>query len=287
VRDCDSPDASRRKNFEQPVLQTAQMFIGEMGCWLVYGLMKLHARFIAKTSPSERGYEAVNTDDHPEEEPLPEEGDEQPAKNAELLKGGRVVLLALPAICDILATTLMNVGLLLVAASIYQMTRGALVLFVGLLSVLFLRRHLYLFQWLSLVGVVIGVAIVGLAGALWPDDNKTKALGIDTADGGLSESAKAVVGVLLIAGAQIFTASQFVLEEWILENSPVEPIKVVGWEGIFGFVVTVLFMIIMHLIVGRTEAGRYGYFDMVEGWRQMTEIRKIGISSLLIMVSIG
>ena len=287
VRDCDSPDASRRKHFEQPVLQTAQMFIGEMGCWLVYGLMKLHARFISKASPSERGYEAVNTDDHPEEEHLPEEGDEQSTKNVELLKGGRVVLLALPAICDILATTLMNVGLLLVAASIYQMTRGALVLFVGLLSVLFLRRHLYLFQWLSLVGVVIGVAVVGLAGAIWPDDNKTKAFGVDTTDGGLSESAKAVIGVLLIAGAQIFTASQFVLEEWILENSPVEPIKVVGWEGIFGFVVTVLFMIVMHLLVGRTEAGRYGYFDMVEGWRQMTEIRKIGISSLLIMVSIG
>lgn len=287
MRDCDSPDASRRKHFEQPVLQTAQMFIGEMGCWLVYGLMKLYARFISKASPSERGYEAVNTDDHTEEEHLPEEGDGQPTKNVELLKGGRVVLLALPAVCDILATTLMNVGLLLVAASIYQMTRGALVLFVGLLSVLFLRRHLYLFQWLSLIGVVIGVAVVGLAGAIWPDDNKTKALGIDTADGGVSQSAKAAIGVLLIAGAQIFTASQFVLEEWILENSPVEPIKVVGWEGIFGFVVTVLFMIVMHLIVGRTEAGRYGFFDMVEGWRQMTEIRKIGISSLLIMVSIG
>lgn len=40
----------------------------------------------------------------------------------------------------------MNVGLLYTPVSIYQMTRGALVLFVGVLSVLFLRRRLWLYQ---------------------------------------------------------------------------------------------------------------------------------------------
>jgi hypothetical protein len=41
----------------------------------------------------------------------------------------------------------MNVGLLYTPVSIYQMTRGALVLFVGVLSVIFLRRHLWLYQF--------------------------------------------------------------------------------------------------------------------------------------------
>ena len=36
VRDCDA-DPNKRKLFNQPVLQTAQMFVGEMGCWLVVG----------------------------------------------------------------------------------------------------------------------------------------------------------------------------------------------------------------------------------------------------------
>ena len=40
----------------------------------------------------------------------------------------------------------MNVGLLYTPVSIYQMTRGALVLFVGVLSVIFLRRRLWLYQ---------------------------------------------------------------------------------------------------------------------------------------------
>ena len=41
----------------------------------------------------------------------------------------------------------MNIGLLYTPVSIYQMTRGSLVLFVGILSVLFLHRHLWLYQF--------------------------------------------------------------------------------------------------------------------------------------------
>ncbi len=45
----------------------------------------------------------------------------------------------------------MNVGLLYAPVSIYQMTRGALVLFVGVLSVIFLRRRLWLYQLSSVL----------------------------------------------------------------------------------------------------------------------------------------
>jgi len=275
-------------HFEQPVLQTAQMFIGEMGCWLVVGLMAAYRRLISRTSPPERGYQAVRVTDviDDEDSNLPKTDADRPS----VLRGYRVMLLALPAICDICGTTLMNVGLLLVAASIYQMTRGALVLFVGVLSVVFLRKRLHLFQWLSLVGVVSGVALVGLAGAIWPDEKKASQNGGPTADmsteAGLSDAARAIIGVLVIAGAQVFTATQFVLEEWMLENSTIAPIKVVGWEGLFGFLVTVLVMIVMHVSVGRTDAGKYGPFDLVEGFRQMSQ-HNIWISSLLIMISIG
>jgi hypothetical protein len=185
----------------------------------------------------------------------------------------------------------MNAGLLMVAASIYQMTRGALVLFVGLFSVIFLKRHLHLFQWLSLMGVVMGVAVVGLAGAIWPDEKPENSIGQpeedSLKDGGLSDATRAIVGVLLIAGAQIFTATQFVLEEWLLERSSIEPLRVVGWEGIFGFSATLLAMLVLHATIGSTDAGRYGYFDIVEGWRQMTENKQVLMTSFLIMISIG
>lgn len=46
------------------------------------------------------------------------------------------------------------------------MTRGALVLWVGVLSVILLRTRLFAFQWFSLVTVVFGVGLVGLSGSL-------------------------------------------------------------------------------------------------------------------------
>ncbi|KAK4189570.1 hypothetical protein QBC35DRAFT_138031 [Podospora australis] len=298
VRNCDDPDPKKRRHFEQPVIQTLQMFVGEMGCWLVVGLMKLYHRYVLKSTPN--NYQPVPANDNDDglaadnasihsTTALNGSGNRSsssPFKAEEpgsVLHGWRICLLSLPAICDILGTTLMNAGLLLVAASIYQMTRGALVLFVGLFSVIFLRRHLHLFQWLSLVGVMTGVAIVGLAGAIQPDK---KHVGTQSTEVN-SDALRVIIGVLMIAGAQIFTATQFVLEEWILERSTIEPIKVVGWEGVFGFSVTLLGMTALHFAIGRTDAGRYGIFDMVEGWRQFLEYRSVFVSSILIMISIG
>ncbi|KAK4224743.1 hypothetical protein QBC38DRAFT_511535 [Podospora fimiseda] len=281
VRNCDDPDLKKRKHFEQPVIQTLQMFVGEMGCWLVVGAMKLYERYVSSSSsyepiPSSERHAADNASIHSST------ALNGSSKSTSVLRGWRVTLLSLPAICDICGTTLMNAGLLLVAASIYQMTRGALVLFVGVFSVVFLKRKLHLFQWLSLVGVMAGVGIVGLAGAIQPDKKVVSA--ISEVD---SDAIKVIIGVLMIAGAQIFTATQFVLEEWILERSEIEPIRVVGWEGLFGFLVTLLGMTVLHLLIGRTDEGRYGVFDMVEGWRQFWEYRAVFLSSILIMISIG
>ena len=303
----------------------AQMFIGEMGCWLVVFIHYLYKRFyLSRNAPLfQGGYTAVNGYDH-----QPDSDDEDNrnedlsrsigsleshnpvakslipsiSENRRELVGWRVVLLALPACCDITGTTLMNVGLLFVAASIYQMTRGALVLFVGLFSVIFLHRRLALYQWSALFIVVLGVAIVGLAGAIapnpqaqpGPDSTIHKGLQMArsiaetlTTDHKLSGALYTIIGVLMIALAQIFTASQFVLEEWILEQYALESLKVVGWEGIFGFLVTVIGMIILHFAVGRTPTGRNGYFDAVEGWREVLHYRAVAVSSVLIMISIG
>ncbi|KAF2264892.1 integral membrane protein-like protein [Lojkania enalia] len=299
INNCDSPSPKYRKHFEQPVLQTLQMFIGEMGCWLVVLAASLYTRYTNAKS----GYEPIPNAPEPSGIVTPAESDitetgpvanplkpTHPDDEGRIpLTGWNVLLLALPACCDIAGTTLMNVGLLFVAASIYQMTRGALVLFVGLFSVWFLKRHLGIYKWFSLFVVVFGVAIVGLAGAIAKDDKATPSAvsylhssanrAVGTKE--ISPAARTIIGVLLIAGAQIFTATQFVLEERIMEKYSLEPIKVVGWEGIFGFLVTFIVMVILHFAIGT------GYFNAKEGLYQMTHYRSIAVSSILIMISIG
>ncbi|KAF4552934.1 EamA-like transporter-like protein 1 [Elsinoe fawcettii] len=325
VRNCTSPNPREHHTFEQPVIQTLQMFVGESGCWLVVFASYLVSRFSKSRGGSDAAYQPlINQEDQDEITPARERGssesdpldptnivakpladpDVAPEKERLPLEGWKILLLALPACCDIAGTTLMNVGLLFVAASIYQMTRGALVLFVGLFSVVFLKRHLGFWKWASLFIVVIGVMLVGLAGYLErrgakvPGDVEGDLTGplmvlVRAAKEVVVNAVKehtaleTIVGVLLIAGAQIFTASQFVLEESIMEKYSMEPIQVVGWEGVFGFSVTLIGMGILHLAIGQTPAGRYGYFDAREGFYEIFHNRAVAVSSLLIMISIG
>ena len=324
VADCDT---EHPKTFEQPVLQTLQMFVGESGCWLVVFITYLLRQFGKNSrtrSSSDVAYQPVGARDSEDDTPDEDEAVADLESSQTLvdptnvvakpmadgaglvferrpLTGLRVFLLALPAICDICGTTLMNAGLLFTAASIYQMTRGALVLFVGLFSVLFLKRHLGFWKWISLFVVVLGVALVGLAGYI---ENKDETPGLpgDTQPDGEDDlivhhalnivrdalstqevhtAAETVLGVLMIAGAQIFTASQFVLEESIMANYSMDPIRVVGWEGIFGFSITFVGMWVLHGAIG------HGYFNANEAFYQMFTHRTIAVTSILIMISIG
>ena len=56
---------------------------------------------------------------------------------------------------DLAATVLMNIGLLHVTASVYQMMRGAEMLFAALFSVVFLKRHLNLFHYMGILCCVV------------------------------------------------------------------------------------------------------------------------------------
>lgn len=103
----------------------------------------------------------------------------------------------------------MNVGLILTPVSIYQMSRGALVLWVGVLSVIFLRRKLYLYQWSSLLIVTLGVCLVGLSGSLVQKEPVVDQL-VKIAKRADDDPAKVALGVALILFAQIFTATQYV-----------------------------------------------------------------------------
>jgi drug/metabolite transporter (DMT)-like permease len=316
---CKATNPKNRRYFEQPVIQTLQMFIGEMGCWLVIAAHSLYKR-VQERRTKQSGYFSIpsSTDpllvnnEEPDEDDEDAYSDDPLATSLTLTHDGRLTLggwkvayLAMPAICDILGTTLMNVGLLFVAASIYQMTRGALVLFVGLFSVWFLKRRLGLYKWFALFVVVSGVAVVGLAGALAKDKKATPSALLSMQEylmapvsdvSGLAEAApipelsvavKTIIGISMIAGAQIFTATQFVIEERIMEKYSIEPLKAVGWEGIWGFLVTAIGMVVLHFAYGNTAAGKGGYFDMNEGLWEVMHYRAIAVSSVLIMISIG
>ena len=161
VQNCQAP-AKQQHKFEQPVWQTMIMFVGEFLCFAVYGIGKLmenwhggwrwtrltravdESAFIENVDEERRGLlrgnrqdlEAaadLNDDDDLDAESYVDFDQAPTAVDEELLlaeekrplSGWHQLWLALPAACDITATTMMNVGLLAVSASVYQMLRGS------------------------------------------------------------------------------------------------------------------------------------------------------------------
>ncbi|CAK9780466.1 hypothetical protein CC85DRAFT_326397 [Cutaneotrichosporon oleaginosum] len=286
VENCDGH--GKRVDFEQPVYQTLNMFIGEFLCvipllwnWLATA-RKGRPSYLDRLFKRSPGYGTIPQEE--EEEEL--EIDHIP------MRGWAVCWMWFPAFFDICGTTLMNVGLILTPVSIYQMSRGALVLWVGVLSVIFLRRHLYLYQWTALLIVTLGVMLVGLAGTLikretMPSDpgatdifNALIEVATSRAD---DDPAKVALGVSLILFAQIFTASQYVVEEKIMTHYTIDPLAAVSLEGMWGGLTTLGAMPILHKLFAKKNA----YFDVPRGWRQITQNPPVMWASLMIALSIG
>ncbi|KAG1455843.1 hypothetical protein G6F56_006970 [Rhizopus delemar] len=239
VGNCQDPDPKKRTYFEQPIWQTLNMFVGEFAVWTVY----LYQSYDTKKS----------TDGLPE------------------LQGRQSLLFWIPTLCDLTATTVMNVGLILTSASVYQMLRGAVVIFTGLFSFFFLGRRLRPYEWLSLAMVVLGVAIVGLSSVLRPQNSHQLM------------NDQSLLGVGLVLGAQLFTATMFVVEEKIMMHYKITPLKAVGLEGTFGLVSVLAAMPVLHVTLGKSHPS----FDMVQGYHDFFDHPAVWKTGVAISLSIA
>ncbi|XP_022808539.1 uncharacterized protein LOC111345517 [Stylophora pistillata] len=71
-------------------------------------------------------------------------------------------IFAFPAVCDLFGTTLATIGLLYVKASVWQMLRGSIIIFTGLLSKIFLKRKLWPIHWIGMIVTVVGGIFLNL-----------------------------------------------------------------------------------------------------------------------------
>lgn len=134
------------------------------------------------------------------------------------------------------ATSLLYIGLSLTYAASAQMLRGALIIFVALLSVIFLKRRLKFHEWLGIILIIVGLAVVGLADFLSDFDSAS-----------VSQE-NIIIGDIAIIAGQIFFAVQVVLQERIVAGMDIPALQVVGWEGIFGFGLLGILLVPMYFI---------------------------------------
>merc|ERR1719335_1634218 len=128
-----------------------------------------------------------------------------------------------PCVCDWTATTLVNAAYVFLAASVIQMTRGAIVIFTCLFSMVFLGRRQEQFHFIGVGLVFLGLTVVSLSALISGD-----AISIES-------KFHAILGLVFCISAQIFQASMLVFEEKVMKNADyeVEPLQMVGMEGLW------------------------------------------------------
>lgn len=201
--------------FNHPAVQTWAMFIGEFLCLLVHRVVFCwnYGRQYSQIKEDTGSHASIQfKTDQPKKFPF--------------------YIFWLPALCDMTATTLMYVGLTLTYPSVYQMLRGILVVFTGILSMIFLGRKLRAYNWVGIFLIIFGTAIVGLSSVL----HKT------------GQAPRPLLGDILVVGAQLVAAVQMVIEEKLIGKYNVPPLQVVGFEGMFGFLTVTVVLTVGYFI---------------------------------------
>jgi len=193
--------------FNHPIFQANVMMLGEMLCMLVY----LIYIFCNRNKLEE-------TEDTEKDKPKP-----------------NPFLFLPPALCDVTATSMMYVGLNLTSASQFQMLRGSIMVFVGILSRIFLKKRLEWFRLLGMAVIVVGIVMVGAADFFSNGEGEEKV-------------SDAVIGDIIVICAQVIAACQFVYEEKFIAKYNIHPLKVVGSEGIFGFITLIIVQVIFYFM---------------------------------------
>lgn len=193
-----------RLDFDHPFVQAEFMFFGEAMCMLAF----LFTNFQAKRR--------------------------NPSEAWTMVHGPKSLFCyMITATCDMTATSLMYAGLVLSSPSLFQMLRGAIIIFTALLSVFWLKKKLYGFHWTGVALVVIGVIVVGAKSLL---------------GGGGASGSGVLLGVLLILLAQAVQAVQVVTQEKFIRKYDTPDLLLVGLEGIFGAIMLGILLLPMGYV---------------------------------------
>ena len=188
---------------------------------------------------------------------------------------------AIPAICDTFGTSIMCVGLTWTFAASYQMMRGSVIIFTGLLSVVFLGNELKLHQWIGMFTVVTGLLLVGVGDYVLFQES------------GFFKRNTVLAGNLLIVLSQVILAIQVTFEEKIIKKYQVSPLHAVGWEGIFGFVVFTTLLFPMYYTPWHLPASpdfwqdTTRFEDAIDGLYQIVHSPYLLVSSAILIVSVA
>jgi len=252
--------------FQKPYFMTLMMFVGEALCLfykLVTDWQASRKKSFVTSQSSMNGSDTLSNGDSPKQGQLvtstshptllqPPLNDKAPlldntaprtSVSSDPANRPHLGVFVILTLFDLSASTLNGVGLIWVSASANQMLRGSMIFFTGVFSVLIFRKNLKKMQWVGIGIVMLGLILVGATGMLRPSSDKTP------------PASDVFVGILLVLSGSALNSLQNVFEEKLLKGASVDPLDVVGWEGVIGTVLSIFIMLPIVQAIPGSDSG--------------------------------
>ena len=142
------------------------------------------------------------------------------------------VIFSLTATCDMICSTLSTFAITFLSSSLYQMFRGIELFFIMVFSKVFLRNAIYKHHIVGVGTVILGLTLVGLNAILYENEGTNNP----------------IAGMVLLLCAQLFSSTQYTLQELFVKRYNVNSFQLVGFEGMWGTLEYSIILVVFQFV---------------------------------------
>jgi hypothetical protein len=123
--------------------------------------------------------------------------------------------------------------------------QGNIILIIILVSRLFLKREQYRHNWVGVVFILVATWMIWVP--FYVDEHESVG--------------NVLIGTVLVLGSTLLFSLQYIIEERLISNNFLSPARLVGWEGIWGLMLLVIFLPIFYIIKWNAHFCSNGMLD--------------------------
>jgi drug/metabolite transporter (DMT)-like permease len=178
-------------------------------------------------------------------------------------------LTGIPALGDLLGSIFENIALLSLAPSVWQMLRGAIIVFTAILSIFYRKKRLVALDWFSISVVLFGVVLVGISSIAEEAPSEKDEIPIPLQ----------LLSMALVLFAQMLQSVRAIVEEQILHDIDASPPEIIGFEGIWGvYILSFIGLPLANILPESTGEGIYE--DSLESFKMIFSSLQLGLLML-------
>ncbi len=143
-------------------------------------------------------------------------------------------LISIPAIFEFFSAAVGNLSYVNLSASISTMFDGGNTIGVFLLSIFFLKNKHNKYNFIGVGLLLLGLFFISLSAI--KDDSKE------------TDLFETIVGIICCLLCNVFSSFHSIAEEYLLKTRFCHPIKLIGFEGLFGIIFTFFFILVFDQV---------------------------------------